>query len=81
MLVNPKTVWRNRSNVGSIKRFMGVYESPEEILAGACDYNVAFVGGFNCVIAGFSSGAIYLYPVLILLSHISRSLPRDCRYE
>ena len=67
MLANPKTDWRNRSNVGFIKRLMGFHESPEEILACSCDYNVAVVGCFNCVIAGFGGSTVYLYPVLITL--------------
>ena len=53
--------------MGFIKRLMGFHESPEEVLVGSCNYNVAVVGRFNCVIAGFGGGTVYLYPVLITL--------------
>ena len=71
MLANRKTDWRNRSNVGIIKRLMGFHESPEEILACSCDYNVAVVGCFNCVIAGLGGGTVYLYFILDMFGFIS----------
>lgn len=64
MFTNLKTDWRNLSDVRFIKGFMGFYESPQEILAGSRDYNVAPVRCFDRIIAGFSSGTIYLYVVL-----------------
>ena len=65
MLANQKIDWRNRSNVGFIKRFMGLYESPEEILAGPYNCDAAFVGYSNRIIARLGCGAIYLYTILI----------------
>ena len=65
MLASPKIDWRNRTDVGSIKRFMGFYESPKEILACSYNCNAASIGISDSAIAGFSSSAIYLYPVLI----------------
>jgi hypothetical protein len=50
---------------------MGFHESPEEILACSCDYNVAVVGRFNCVIAGFGGGTVYLYFILDMFGFIS----------
>ncbi len=62
-----KIDWRNRTNVGFIKRFVGFYESPKEILACSYNCNAASIGRSDSAIAGFSSSAIYLYAVLILL--------------
>ena len=67
MLVKQKIDWRNRTNVGFIKRFMGFYESPKEILACSYHCNAAFIGRSDSAIARFSSSTIYLYSVLILL--------------
>ena len=64
MLASQKTVWRNRSNVRIIERFMGFYESQKEILARSDYYDVAFIGSVDSAIAGFGSSAIYLYAIL-----------------
>ena len=68
MLASQKIGWRNHTNVGFDKGFVGFYESTEEILACPYNYNVAFVGCVNRIIAGLGSGAVYLHPVLIPLS-------------
>ena len=43
---------------------MGVYESPEEILACAHHSNAAFVRRFDRIIAGLCGGAIYIHLIL-----------------
>lgn len=43
---------------------MGFYESPEEILACAHNFDTALVGWFDCFITRFFSGAIYIHTVL-----------------
>jgi hypothetical protein len=46
---------------------VGFYESPKEILACSYNCNAASIRLSDSAIAGFSSSAIYLYSVLILL--------------
>ena len=67
MLVNQKIDWRNRSNVGFIKGLMGLYESPQEILACPHNCDAALAGNFDRIVAGLGCGAIYLYAVLAKL--------------
>ena len=65
--MNQKIDWRNRTNVGFVKGFVGFYEGAEEILACSYNYNVALVGCANRIIAGFGCSSVYLYPVLIVM--------------
>ena len=61
-----KIDWRNLTDVRFVKRFMGLYESPEEILACAYHCNTALIGKSDRVITRFCSSDIYIYAVLMV---------------
>jgi hypothetical protein len=62
---NQEIDWRNRTNVGFNKRFMGFYESPQEILARTSDRDAVVVRCSDRVVTRFGCRTIYLYTVLI----------------
>ena len=62
--MNQKIDWRNRTNVGFIKRSMGLHEGSKEVLACPHNTNAAFTGCSDRAISGFGCCALYLHTIL-----------------
>ncbi len=62
--------WRNRTDVGFNKRFMGFYESPQEILARSNYRDAVVIRCSDRIITGLGCRAFYLHPVLIYREYV-----------